>query len=95
MTGRLEAAGHGLHALLGPFSILAPKYLGTTGSNLGGGYGRQWYLGLSHFPSSVVRRGRGWGGGAEGHGHGVHLHGPSHGYHSETKTWGNIFLGRS
>jgi hypothetical protein len=41
MTGQLEAAGHGLHALLGLFIILAPVYLGTTGSNGGGweGYG--------------------------------------------------------
>ncbi len=34
---RLVAAGRGLHALLGLSSVPAPVYLGTNGSNLGGG----------------------------------------------------------
>ncbi len=41
MTRRLEANGHGLHTMLGQFSILALMYLGATGSKKREGGGLQ------------------------------------------------------
>jgi hypothetical protein len=57
---RLVAAGRGLHALLGLSSVPAPMYLGTNGSNPGGG-GALETLVPRFVPLSSI-----WGGGAAG-----------------------------
>jgi hypothetical protein len=55
--GCQEAGGQGLQAALGLFSILAPKYLGATGTNWEGGGDEEAVLPRFVLLSSILRGG--------------------------------------